>query len=203
MSAKNDSLLASSLAEPTTPIEPSGAWPNCRSVATWGTPLSTIRVVGHGTDDRLGVPSAVPSTRWYPVGSAGLGADEQLCDQATCGQQDSVRSDRRPLKVVTRVRIPLGVPHYRPGIAAVRPRCDDPRHPRGAAAPPSALPRRAFRPGRVVNPLTTCQPARRPLPALAGDRELGERPGQLRRRPRRGTAGKRLSNPAHESRLER
>jgi hypothetical protein len=36
---------------------------------------------GHRTDDRLGVPSNVPSTRRNSVGSAGLGADAKARDQ--------------------------------------------------------------------------------------------------------------------------
>jgi predicted nuclease of predicted toxin-antitoxin system len=59
------------------------------------------------------VPSNVPSTRSYPVRSAGLGADERIDYQGTYGREDTVRTDRRPLKVATWVRIPLGVPEER------------------------------------------------------------------------------------------
>ena len=38
---------------------------------------------------RSGVPSNVPSTQWYSVGSAGLSAEQRPCDQGLCGQSDS------------------------------------------------------------------------------------------------------------------
>jgi hypothetical protein len=45
--------------------------------------------------------------------SADLSADGGHTEQGTCGSQDAVRTRLHPLKVATRVRIPLGVPQIR------------------------------------------------------------------------------------------
>src|ERR687898_2229496 len=50
--------------------------------------------------------------------SADLSADGGHAEQGTCGSQDAVRTRLRPLKVATRVRIPLGVLTVEPQVAA-------------------------------------------------------------------------------------
>lgn len=86
-------------------------------------------------------PTINPSTRWDSVRSVGLGGTRGLVSRTPWGPPDALRSDRRSLKVATRVRIPLGVLHEGPGpvdqLGRPTPQLPSIRHPatlRGNAA---------------------------------------------------------------------